>query len=411
MGVKAARFGVIVGTPLVLRAADGAGGPPSEFEILPFPIWKLTDITLITDELSQQRCVENFRAMETKLVIDYEHQTMTGDRAPAAGWIREVVAAGQRGLRARNVEWTPQGAEYLRNREYDYQSPVILYERDTLRVIAVHSVALTNTPRTVGQTPLSEQIAAKAIAQFEATSKEGTMKELIAKFQAIFQRPVIAASMKDLRVLLAAAVAMIPEDDVQIEAKTKEFEGSPKTLAEAFGLIQAKAEVSAGEILELLELPKDAKRAAVQAKVLSLQHPADVVPRSEHDRVVAELKAKSQETAKTAIDQLIAANKKKLPPPLEAKVRKIAERDGLDAAKELVAELPDQLPAQQAAGSAPETPQAPSRKSVRIGAKELAVSEESEQLVAKIQRFQKEKSIKTYNEAARRFYDEQPAVN
>ena len=73
---------------------------------------------------------ESYKAMKAQiakrgvdLVVDYEHQTLKGCEAPAAGWVKELkLEDGQ--IKA-VVEWTPRGARYLENKEYRYLSPVV----------------------------------------------------------------------------------------------------------------------------------------------------------------------------------------------------------------------------------------------------------------------------------------------
>lgn len=78
------------------------------------------------------------------LVVDYEHQTLTGEQAPAAGWVKELICDGG-GIKAR-VEWTPTAAQYLSNKEYRYLSPVVNVRKKDGKAIGLHSLALTNTP-------------------------------------------------------------------------------------------------------------------------------------------------------------------------------------------------------------------------------------------------------------------------
>ena len=78
------------------------------------------------------------------LVIDYEHQTLTGEQAPAAGWVKELFLDDGK-IKAR-VEWTPRAKEYLENREYRYHSPVITVRKSDNKAMGLHSIALTNTP-------------------------------------------------------------------------------------------------------------------------------------------------------------------------------------------------------------------------------------------------------------------------
>lgn len=86
------------------------------------------------------------------LVVDYEHQTLEGVQAPAAGWVKELIL-GDDDIKAR-VNWTPRATEYLKNREYRYLSPVVTVRRSDGKAVRLHSIALTNTPAIEGMTPL-----------------------------------------------------------------------------------------------------------------------------------------------------------------------------------------------------------------------------------------------------------------
>ena len=94
---------------------------------------------------------ESFAAMKAQiaqrgvdLVVDYEHQTLTGEQAPAAGWVKELfLDDGQ--IKAR-VEWTDRAKAYLSNREYRYLSQVITVRKADNKAMGLHSIALTNTP-------------------------------------------------------------------------------------------------------------------------------------------------------------------------------------------------------------------------------------------------------------------------
>ena len=82
----------------------------------------------------------------------YEHQTLKGVEAPAAGWVKELKL--EDGNIVAVVEWTPRGAEYLKNKEYRYLSPVVNVRKTDNRAIGLHSLALTNTPAIENMTPI-----------------------------------------------------------------------------------------------------------------------------------------------------------------------------------------------------------------------------------------------------------------
>jgi phage I-like protein len=102
-----------------------------------------------------QESLENIMAAWKRrgndMVIDYEHQTATGQEAPAAGWIKELLP-GSDGLWAR-VVWTDRAREYLEKREYRYFSPVVQLGEGRVVEDLLH-VALTNFPAMTNIDPL-----------------------------------------------------------------------------------------------------------------------------------------------------------------------------------------------------------------------------------------------------------------
>lgn len=102
-----------------------------------------------------QQALNNIIAAGTRrgndLVIDYEHQTLSGGEAPAAGWIKEMQARPD-GLWAR-VDWTDKAAAYITNREYRYFSPVLTLDEER-RPTALLNAGLTNFPAITHLPPL-----------------------------------------------------------------------------------------------------------------------------------------------------------------------------------------------------------------------------------------------------------------
>lgn len=81
------------------------------------------------------------------LPIDYDHQTLTSDEkagpVPAAGWIKALEARD--GALWGRVEWTPQAAGLIVNKEYRFLSPVFRHDKAG-RVIAMEGAGLTHYP-------------------------------------------------------------------------------------------------------------------------------------------------------------------------------------------------------------------------------------------------------------------------
>jgi phage I-like protein len=87
-------------------------------------------------DITEKDCVEmetNFKNdPRGEIVFDYEHQTLYGDEAPAAGWVKEVMKKDD-GLYAK-VKWNKKAKEYLTNKEYKYLSPVIFFSFNSILV-------------------------------------------------------------------------------------------------------------------------------------------------------------------------------------------------------------------------------------------------------------------------------------
>lgn len=139
--------------------------PASEVLVAPWGEVESLNGRFVVDEESARMVVEAFKSHGTDIPVDYEHQSLGGDyaspngQAPAAGWIRGLRSvspesgSGRPGLFA-EVEWTESATKKLQAREYRYLSPVVLVRKSDRRVVALHSVALTNKPAIVGMKPI-----------------------------------------------------------------------------------------------------------------------------------------------------------------------------------------------------------------------------------------------------------------
>lgn len=113
----------------------------------------------VVDDESADLVRRAFDDHRTDLPIDYEHQTLGGTyaapngQAPAAGWIKEIEAQPGVGLFAR-IEWTDPARTQLTAKQYRYLSPVAIVRKADRKLVAIHSVALTNKPAIVGMTPI-----------------------------------------------------------------------------------------------------------------------------------------------------------------------------------------------------------------------------------------------------------------
>lgn len=120
------------------------GGAPEIISVLPMGHVTSAKGEFDVDEESYASMKAQIARRGVDLVVDYEHQTLTGEQAPAAGWVKELfLDDGQ--IKAR-VEWTDRAKAYLSNKEYRYLSPVITVRKSDNKATGLHSIALTNTP-------------------------------------------------------------------------------------------------------------------------------------------------------------------------------------------------------------------------------------------------------------------------
>lgn len=413
--VAVGRLKAVVGPPeqSPRRAVKVGGEPPDWIQIFPDGEytydWKGKVETAICDAESRATIIAEFVARGNDLVIDYEHQTLDGEKAPAAGWIKELEDRGTEGLWAR-VEWTVEAAEYLRTGEYRYDSPVFDVDPETRRITALHHVALTNWPATHNRNALTEQIAAKARARYErhATAREGGMSwdkntaRYLIQWGAELPK---TATNNDVREFIGKLLEQVPADDNLFIMDNEPGD----TIAASYGVSytsEAAAPttttevVAAKAVLDELELTEGATLAQVHARIGELRTPTDTVAVSVHQAIVAERDAlKTQvaqleaKTDEEKLTQLIAANRRKVTPAKEAFVRRIAKNHGLAHAAEVVKNMADALPAEDIAAAVPlaqPSVDAPIAATRRLGNKEIPVDQESAQRRAKVEAIQKE---------------------
>lgn len=152
-------FALAAGTPL-----------PEEIQLLPHGEVQSQKGNFLADDQALAAIFSSFAKKVNDIVIDYEHQTLTGEQAPAAGWIKELINKGADGLWAK-VSWTPRAAEYIQNKEYRYLSPVILVRKRDNRAVLIHSAALTNTPAIDGMTPIANKFETEDIETMDFLKK------------------------------------------------------------------------------------------------------------------------------------------------------------------------------------------------------------------------------------------------
>lgn len=121
--------------------------------LLPLGLIHSTKGNFLVDDESFRSIRCKFTDRQLQIPIDYEHQTLKDMQAPAAGWIKDIVLKSDGIYGA--VDWTERAAEYLKNREYKYISPVVTLRSADKKAVGLHSAALTNTPAIDAMTPIA----------------------------------------------------------------------------------------------------------------------------------------------------------------------------------------------------------------------------------------------------------------
>lgn len=228
-------------------------------QLLPFGPVNSQKGDFLVDDVSVNEILEAFNNRKNDIVIDYEHQTLYGGVAPAAGWIKNMENRGKDGLWA-EVEWTDKAKDFIENKEYKYLSPVVFVRKSDKRALYLHSAALTNDPAIDGMIP----IANKFNLEDDDEEVSGNMD-----------------FMKKLAVKLGLDENATEE---QIMQKLAEL------------LQSAGTTVSANkEVLSLLDLKEDAKLEDVKGKIIALKNPSGYVSVEDFNKLKQTLETKDRD--------------------------------------------------------------------------------------------------------------------
>ena len=230
---------------------------PNEIKIVPLGTVHSQKGTFMVDEESIELVREQFKARKLDLVVDYEHQTLSDGQAPAGGWIKEIYK-GDDAIVAK-VEWTKKAVEYLKNKEYRYLSPVVIVRKQDKKLMAIHSVALTNTPAIDGMFAIVNSIDINNYQTNEG-GKNMDLKQ-VAKALGLSEE----ATEDEVKKALAEA-AKAAEQVKELEAEKPKAEETPAG-AEA----NEVAVVANSTVLGLLGLQEDAKTEEVAASIMALK--------------------------------------------------------------------------------------------------------------------------------------------
>lgn len=235
---------------------------------------------LVLDEEQAVEIITEFLSHGTDLPIDYEHATLEAPaiKAPAAGWVKALEYVPGEGLYA-TVEWTQQAKAEIEAGQYRYHSPVIITDKESKKIKRLHSVALTNKPRTRHQREL-----------------------LAASLSALVKSGGGVTTMEKLKAFLVGAGVTIADgaDDEAILSAAIEYLGTAKSAREEV----AKTEAVAASMRAKMGLAKDAGLEVIAGAIDSLQKSS--VPADEYKALRGRLEALEAEEALRTSQQLVA---------------------------------------------------------------------------------------------------------
>jgi phage I-like protein len=225
--------------------------------------------------------IADFKQHGTQIPIDYEHTSALepgekGIKAIAAGWITDLQWVEGEGLYA-TVEWTEQAKQEILTGQYKYYSPVITHDKKTNWIERLHSVALTNKPRTRNQRELLAASIGVTLERTEAGDKTMNFKELLTALKAV------GVDLKD-----------DAEGDVILAAAKSFVEAAANAKVEPSPLVAVAAK---------LGLDKSATCDVIVAKVAELQ---TNVPAAEYKVVTARLETLELAAKDRAGQELVA---------------------------------------------------------------------------------------------------------
>jgi len=265
---------------LLTLKKDLNGKAPTEFVVLPEGKIEMHGKPPAFMKPEQgQMIIQEFAENGVDMVIDYEHQTLKDDIAPASGWIH--CLEWENGIKVK-CRWTDKAKQMIEAKEYRYFSPVFYVDTSTRDVVMLVNVALTNQPRMKH----IEALVAKRNVNFMNPKKEDeTMtKEEMQKFNELLK------------------VGDEPTPDTLIEALKQVIDESQKdkSTIETMKAKLDKQPTAGNDILEALKLDASTDNAVVVAKINALMG-----VESSSSELAAKLAAQETVIAKMQADSMI----------------------------------------------------------------------------------------------------------
>jgi len=232
-------------------------------------------------QMDAEAIIANAAASKTDFPIDYNHASLdarkTGAVAPAAGWVdHTTLEARPDGIYGR-VQWNSEAVNHLNEREFRYISPVFTFSPKTGKTLAYKGSGLTHYPNLGDLTPVANE------------QEDNPMDEIIEEIREALNLPT-ASNAAEIKTELDKLFGRVG----------KLAANSDANLIDQVGMIETRVESAETEAAE-----------AVAAN--SQGNAADFVPRTEFDRVKAQLDsittAAENERVETAVNAAIESGK------------------------------------------------------------------------------------------------------
>jgi phage I-like protein len=244
---------------------------PQAFPVLPAGLLEVEGepSPILVDERAADLVIADFRRRGNDMVIDYEHQTLSGGQAPAAGWIRELRWVPDTGIVA-SAEWTEKAVAYLKSREYRYFSPVFYFGKSDRRAVSLQSVALTNTPRINHLKPI--------IAKLNSLNPSKEEKTMFEKIKAILKLTADATEDKAVEAvqLLANKLQGFVACKEVLDAIGAKAEASKEEVVRIVSSLKSSTAVACKEVMDALGAKAESGKDEVVQIIASLKAPGTV---------------------------------------------------------------------------------------------------------------------------------------
>ena len=234
---------------IAIIAKSLGGDPPEWFRVFPAGVVEIADAEpAFLDEAGAMEIVTRFEKSSADMVIDYEHQTLSGEKAPAAGWITALQwrGDGEDGGLWAQVKWTKEAEGYIERGEYRFFSPVFLVGGEDRRIVELYNVGLTNQPRMLKIRALAAKLELtdeRRVSMWERLKRLLGLGEAATESEAVEAVEALKSEVETLKgapppvacgeVLEALGVGD-GEDVRAVVAKIRELRGARTDIEEAF---------------------------------------------------------------------------------------------------------------------------------------------------------------------------------